>query len=197
MLGKGHERNDAGARYHYASIDDFIQHVRGHCAEAGLFIIPDEARDAETHEVTTKQGKSMVMWNARFAFTLAHEAGEAYGPIFKCVTVAATGAPSAGAAQSFALKQFMRGLFLIPTGDGDDPDKEGVEIASKGERQTDLQKVAGSIRKKIREAGDLVGLGLVWSDSELDLEMIRGASVTAFEFLEKEYRLRKTELENA
>lgn len=196
-LGKDHQRTDTGAKYAYASIDDFLGHVRGHCADAGLFIIPNEARDAETQEVTKRDGKSTVMWNARFAFTLVHQDGEAYGPIYKGVTVPATGAQSAGSAQSYALKQFLRGLFLIPTGDNDDPDKSGIEIASKGEQQTDLQKLAGQIRGKMRKAGDLAELGLVWSDSELDLEMIRGASATAYEFLEKEYRARKTELENA
>jgi hypothetical protein len=196
-LEKTHERSDTGARYMFASIDDFIEHVRGHMANAGLFIIPNEARDAETQEVTKGNGKSAVMWNARFAFTLVHEIGESYGPIFKGVTVQATGAQSAGSAQSYALKQLMRGLFMIPTGDGDDPDKSGVDIASKGEQQTDLQKLAGSIRKRLREASDLGELGLRWSDSELDLEMIRGASATAYEFLEKEYRNRQTELENA
>lgn len=196
-LGKEHERNDAGAKYAYASIDDFIQHVRGHCAEAGLFIIPNEARDAETREVTKRDGKTTVMWSARFAFWLAHEAGESFGPIFKSVEVVASGAPSAGSAQSYAFKQLLRGLFMIPTGDGDDPDKSGVEIASKGESQTDLQKLAGQIRKKLRDASDLSQLGLRWSDSEMDLELIRGASTTAYEFLEKEYRQRKTELENA
>lgn len=196
-LGREHERNDAGARYEYASIDDFIQHVRGHCAEAGLFIIPNEARDAETQEVTTKAGKSMVIWNARFAFTLAHESGESYGPIFKGVMVPANGAQAAGSAQSYALKQFMRGLFLIPTGDADDPDKSGIEIASKGESQTDLQKLAGQLRAKIRKASDLSELGLTWSDSEMDLELIRGASQTAFNFLEKEYQTRQRELEDA
>src|SRR5688572_5884441 len=196
-LGKAHERNDAGARYDYASIDDFIEHVRGPMAEAGLFIIPGEARDAETQEVTTKAGKSMVTWNARFAFNLVHESGESYGPIYKGVMVPATGAQSAGSAQSYALKQFMRGLFLIPTGDADDPDKSGIEIASKGETQTDLQKLAGSIRKKIREAKDVAELGLTWSDCEIDRELIRGASQTAHDFLEKEYHTRKGELENA
>jgi hypothetical protein len=196
-LGKANERNDAGAHYTFASIDDFIEHVRGHCADAGLFIIPNEARDAETQEVTKTNGKSTVMWNARFAFTLVHEAGEAYGPIFKGVAVQATGAQSAGSAQSYALKQLMRGLFLIPTRDGDDPDKSGVDIASKGEQQTDLQKLAGSIRSKIRKASDLAELGLAWSDSDLDLELIRGASQVAFDHLEKEYHNRKTELENA
>jgi hypothetical protein len=54
-LGKGHKRNDKAAKYEYASIDDFIGHVADHCAEAGLAIIPDEARDAETQEVTTSR----------------------------------------------------------------------------------------------------------------------------------------------
>lgn len=196
-LGKEHERTDPGAKYAYASIDDFLGHVRGHCADAGLFIIPNEARDAETQEVTKKDGKSTVMWNARFAFTLVHEAGESYGPIYKGVAVLATGAQSAGSAQSYALKQFLRGLFLIPTGDGDDPDRSGVEISSKGEHQTDLQKLASSIRKKIRQASDIPELSLVWSDSEFDLELIRGASKTACDFLEKEYSARLAELENA
>lgn len=196
-LGKEHERNDAGAKYEYASIDDFIQHVRGHCAEAGLAIIPDEARDAETQEVTERSGKSAVMWNARFAFHLIHESGESYGPIYKGVAVRATGAQSAGQAQSYALKQLMRGLFLIPTGDKDDPDKSGVEIASKGEQQTDLQKLANSIRNKIQKADDVAALGLVWSDCELDRELIRGASATAHSHLEKEYHRRLKELENA
>lgn len=196
-LGKTHERNDPGAKYMFASIDDFIEHIREHCADAGLFIIPNEARDAETQEVTQSNGKSAVMWNARFAFTLVHESGESYGPIYKGVTVRAVGAQSSGQAQSYALKQLARGLFLIPTGDGDDPDKSGVEIASKGEQQTDLQKLAGTIRKKLRAASDLAELGLTWSDSDLDLEMIKGASDTAYGFLKKEYDNRKRELENA
>jgi hypothetical protein len=196
-LGKDNQRNDSGARYAYASIDDFIQHVRCHCAEEGLFIIPNEARDAETHEVTKRDGKSAVMWSARFAFTLAHESGASYGPIYKGVSVPATGAQSAGSAQSYALKQFMRGLFLIPTGDADDPDKSGIEIASKGEQQTDLQKLANGIRKKIQTADDVASLGLVWSDCEMDRELIRGASATAHSHLEKEYHRRLKELENA
>lgn len=196
-LGKEQKRDDYGAKYEYASIDDFIQHVRGHCAEAGLAIIPDEARDAETREITDSKGKSAVMWSARFGFTLIHESGESYGPIFKGVDVRHTGAQSAGTAQSYALKQLMRGLFLIPTGDADDPDKSGVDIAGKGEQQTDLQKLANGIRTKIRKADDPAALGLVWSDCELDREMIRGASESAHEFLEKEYRQRAKELEDA
>lgn len=183
--------------YSYASIDDFIAHVRGHCADAGLFIIPSEAREAETREVTKKDGKPMVIWSSRFAFTLVHEAGELYGPIFKTVDVQFNGAQAAGSAQSYAMKQLFRGLFLIKTGDDDDPDKEKIDVASKGETQTDLQKLANALRNKIQKADDAATLGLVWSDSELDRELIRGASQSAHAFLEKEYRRREKELESA
>lgn len=184
-------------KYDYASIDDFIAHVRGHCAEAGLAIIPDEGAEPQLIDVTKKDGKPMVVWKSRFGFILIHEKGESFGPIFKTVAVQFNGAQAAGSAQSYAMKQLFRGLFLIKTGDKDDPDEKGLDISSRGEQQTDLQKVAGAIRKKMRAASDLAELGIVWSEAELDLEMIRGASVTAFEFLEKEYRQRKTELENA
>ena len=193
----GKDQENKFDHYDYASIDDFIAHVRGHCAEAGLAIIPDEARDAETQEVSKKDGKPMVIWSARFAFRLIHESGESFGPIFKTVAVQFNGAQAAGSAQSYALKQLMRGLFLIKTGDKDDPDEKGLDIASKGETQTDLQKTANTIRKKIREADDPAKLGLVWNDCEMEREMIRGASASAHAFLEKEYQQRATELENA
>lgn len=183
--------------YNYASIDDFIAHVRGHCVEAGLFIIPSEAREAETREVTKKDGKPMVIWSSRFAFNLVHESGETYGPIFKTVDVQFNGAQAAGSAQSYAMKQLFRGLFLIKTGDADDPDKEKLDISSKGEQQTDLQKLANSIRKKIQQSDDAASLGLVWSDCEIDRELIRGTSATAHSYLEKEYHRRLKELENA
>lgn len=196
-LGKTHERNDSGARYMFASVDDFYEHVRDHMANAGLFIIPNEARDAETQEVTRSNGKPMVVWSARFAFTLVHESGECYGPIYKSVSVQFSGATSSGASQSYAEKQLLRGLFKIKTGEADDPDNERLEVASKGDTQTDMQKLANGIRKKIRNASDLSELGLTWSDSDMDLALIKGVSDVAYDALEKEYHTRKKELEDA
>ena len=191
------ERENKFDHYEYASIDDFIAHVREPMLDAGLFIIPGEAREAETREVTKKDGKPMVIWSSRFAFTLVHESGECYGPIYKTVDVQFNGAQAAGSSQSYGIKQLQRGLFLIKTGDKDDPDKEKIDIASKGEQQTDLQKLANTIRKKIQSADDQASLGLVWSDCEIDRELIRGTSATAHSFLEKEYHRRLKELEDA
>lgn len=182
-------------KYEYASIDDFIQFVRGHCADAGLFIEPNEAGEAKLVDVAKKDGKPMAMWWARFAFYLVHESGERAGPIYKTVMVQANGAQAAGSAQSYALKQFMRGQFMIPTGDADDPDKVNTEISARGQSETDLQKQAGRVRRAILTAQDLNELGLAWSDNSVTIDHIKRVSETAYDFLVGEYEKRKVVLE--
>ena len=195
-LAKEHENKGQGG-YKYASIDDFIDHVRGPCIEAGIFIIPDEAEPSRLVDVIDGNGKPRAMWWSRFAFTFVHESGAAYGPIHKTILVQAVGAQSAGAAQSYGMKQLDRGVFMIKTGDDDDPDKDNTPIRSRGDQETDLQKEAGRIRRAMLTAQDLDELGLIWSDNSVTLDHIKLRSETAYDFLVKEYQSRKTALENA
>jgi len=106
-LGKG-EKNTHGD-YKFASIDDFLEAVRPLCAEAGLII----AQNEESFEM---RDGWLVM---RFSFTLAHVSGEVWAEKqTRTIMVSAKmGAQAFGAAQSYALKQFMRSLFLIATGE--------------------------------------------------------------------------------
>lgn len=181
-------------KYDYASIDDFIHFVRSHCFLAGIYIEQDE-EEAKLVDVAKKDGKAMAMWWARFAFTVRHVGGTSIGPIRRSVMVQANGAQAAGSAQSYALKQFMRSQFLIPTGDKDDPDKERTEIsANGGANETDLQKKAGRIRKELMKSETLEELALAWSDNSVDLDMIKRVSETAHEFLLKEYHSREQAL---
>ena len=182
-------------KYDYASIDDFIAFVRGHCFRAGIYIEQDE-EDAHLVDVAKKDGKAMAMWWARFAFTVRHIGGSSIGPIRRSVMVQANGAQAAGSAQSYALKQFMRSQFLIPTGDKDDPDKEKVDIsAHQGANETDLQKKAGRIRREILKAETLDELKLAWADNAVDLDHIKRVSDTAHEFLLKEYHGREQQIQ--
>jgi hypothetical protein len=191
------DQTGKGITYKFASIDDFIEHVRGPLIEAKLFIIPNEAEPSRLVDVVGKEGKPAAMWWSRFAFTLVHVSGASYGPIYKTVLVHATGAQSAGAAQSYAMKQLDRGLFQIKTGDDDDPDKEKTEIRGRGQDETDLQKQAGAIRRKMLTAQDLDELGLTWADNSVTLDHIKLRSETAYDFLVAEYTRRKDQLENA
>ena len=177
-------------KYNYASIDDFIAFVRSHCFDAGIYIAQDEI-EAKLVDVAKKDGKPMAMWWATFAFTVHHVGGSSLGPIRRSVMVQANGAQAAGSAQSYALKQFMRGQFLIPTGDGDDPDKTSTEIsANSGANETDLQRKAGRIRKEFLRAASLEDLKAAWQDNAVDLDHIKRVSETAHEFLGKEYATR-------
>lgn len=177
-------------KYTYASIDDFIAFVRGHCYEAGLHIVQDE-EDAQLVDVMKKDGKPMAMWWARYAFTVWHVGGSSVGPIRRSVMVQANGAQASGSAQSYALKQFMRSQFLIPTGDKDDPDKQTTEISAEGgDRETDLQKKASRIRREFLRSINIEQLKGAWADNAIDLDHIKRASETAHEFLLNEYHVR-------
>jgi len=194
-LGKS-RRNEHG-KYMFASIDDFMEFVSDPTDEFGIFFIPGEATEPQLVDVTTANGKPNSMWKVSHAFTIVHESGECYGPITKSVMVQALGAQSAGASQSYALKQLMRGMFNISTGEGDDPDKEQVTIVSRGDNETDIQQRASKIRRKILMAGDLNDLGLAWSDNAITLDHIKQTSQTAYDFLFKEYNSRKAQIEGA
>ena len=117
-LFKKEKNQDAG--YRFASIDDFLASVNPLCAKAGLIIIQDELDARLVHDGSNETARSWL-WTT-FTFMLVHKSGAVYGPLTRSVMVPARGAQAFGAAQSYALKQFMRSLFQIPTGDREDAD---------------------------------------------------------------------------
>jgi len=117
-LLKSERNREAG--YRFASIDDFLAAVNPLCAEAGLIILQDELDARLVNDGGNSIDRSWL-WTT-FTFTLAHKSGAIYGPLTRSVMVPARGAQAFGSAQSYALKQFMRSLFQIPTGDKEDAD---------------------------------------------------------------------------
>jgi hypothetical protein len=68
---------------------------------------------------------------------MAHSSGEETKPVTTIVSLPITGAQTSGSAQSYALKQYLRGLFLIATGERDDPDfQPPSEINTKNRQPT-------------------------------------------------------------
>ena len=107
-------------KYDFASIDDFLAMAGPICAANGLSTLIDE----DEVEGFERQGKyGVTQWlRIRFAFTTYHASGQNLPTTRRTVEVIRTGAQSYGSAQSYALKQYLRGLHMIPTGDKDDAD---------------------------------------------------------------------------
>ncbi|KKK90562.1 hypothetical protein LCGC14_2721760 [marine sediment metagenome] len=162
-LKKG-EKNTHG-NYNFASIDDFLEAVRPLCAEHGLIIMQDE-ESFETQTGTDKNNKPVSWLVMRFRFTLAHSSGEVWGhqPARTIMVNAAMGAQAFGAAQSYALKQFMRSLFQIATGEkGMDADEHPpadlpAGATSKPKTKTADKAAAKKLVNEILACDDLTSL---------------------------------------
>jgi len=104
--------------YNYASIDKFLSAVNPLCAKHGLIITMDE----ESCKVSRDGAKNPWM-HIVYKFILSHASGDTWGYTpRRNMFVAMTGGQSMGSSQSYCLKQYMRGLFLISTGEKDDLD---------------------------------------------------------------------------
>jgi hypothetical protein len=123
------EHNDH-AGYAFASIDAFLGAVGPLCAAAGLIVLQDE----DGLDLIERGGKTWL--RITYAFTLAHQKGVVWDrPLKRTVFQRIDGPQTTGGTQSYALKQFLRSLFQIPTGERDDADfqpKEDLPAAATG-----------------------------------------------------------------
>ena len=119
-VGKADRNKHDG--YDFASIDNFLSLVNPICAKHGLVILSDEV----SREDFVRKGRSgeLPWMRVSFSFTVHHVSGQALPAMTRSVEVMRNGAQAYGSAQPYCLKQFLRGLFLIPTGDRDDADFE-------------------------------------------------------------------------
>lgn len=145
------KKNDHLKKFKFASIDDFLKAVNPICADAGLF------PHCQTMQIEHMAIKEHQYLRYHFSITLYHRSGQTLPPIDYYVSVLNNGAQASGSAQSYALKQFFRALFMIPTGDKDDPDfhkiEDLVELISDKELSTlhDLLEKAGADIEAFRQ----------------------------------------------
>lgn len=133
-LPKSEHNGHAG--YAFASIDAFLAAVGPLCSAAGLIVFQDE----DTVDVFDRGGKGWL--KITYSFTLAHISGVmAERPVRRTVLQQITGPQTTGSSQSYALKQFMRSLFQIPTGDRDDADfQPKTEMQAAGKPQERVER---------------------------------------------------------
>ena len=110
-----HDAENKFQKYKYTSIDGFLKQVHPACAEAGLIIVPHEQSI-----VISPSGKNLTVV---YQYILIHKEGDTWDfPTTKHIVVPFGNGTAMGTAQSYALKQFMRSLFQLSTGEQDDLD---------------------------------------------------------------------------
>lgn len=144
------ESKNSQGNYNYASVDAFLEIVNPACAEAGLIIVPIELScDLTEFESSNDRGtKTRRQYTFKYNFMLVAEDGTTWcnERDVRSVTVEATGAQASGAAQSYALKQYARALFQIPTGDEDADASDKLQASS--------IRATVQAAKKARETGE-------------------------------------------
>ena len=134
------ERNSY-QNYNYANIEQFLKAVNPLCAKHGLIINVDE----EELKIIKNAEKSAWV-HIVYKFILSHKSGSTWGYTpRRNMIVQITDGQSIGAAMSYTLKQFMRSLFQISTGekneldgqkDGDDLDNHNQTFVPKQDSKT-------------------------------------------------------------
>jgi hypothetical protein len=178
---KKDDKNQHGG-YAYVSVDDVKDHVRPILSKHGLFLQVTE----ESFEMVQVQGKSGSTSSAliRYAIALRHASGEGMEPDLITICLPYTGAQTAGAARSYAVKEWAKGSLLVSTGEKDaisggadaDAYKQQEYVAPREERPTAhaarqnggdeaFKKIQNGLRQIERE-GSLEDLALFWKNSQ-------------------------------
>ncbi len=145
-VAKGDENKHGG--YKYASVDDMKDGLRPLLAKHGL-----EVRITESgwsiEQLTTKSGTQVA---ARFVFdiTLRHISGAQDEPERTTVLLPHTGAQTTGAAKSYALKEWLKGRFLVSTGEQDEADSSAPQDYTAAEQPKTIDAA------QFRELRDLI-----------------------------------------
>jgi hypothetical protein len=113
---KKDDKNQHG-NYAYVSVDDVKDHVRPLLAKNDLHFSITEV----SYELIGVAGKSGTTTNAKIAYEvrLRHVSGEEMPPEFITIVLPFTGAQTAGAARSYAVKEWMKSTLLVSTGEKD------------------------------------------------------------------------------
>lgn len=158
----GKEDRNKHDGYNFASIDSFLSLVNPICARHGLIIISDEV----SREDFTRKGRNgETPWmRVSFSFAVHHVSGQSLQPMTRSVEVMRNGAQAYGSAQSYCLKQFLRGLFLIPTGDKDDADLAATDGGSIVQHHDPKPKKPTLDDRAVQEACDYLAMAETLSD---------------------------------
>lgn len=151
----------------FRGIDDFMNALHGLMAEAGIIILPSEIEHIqETFDTVNKEGRKSLQFRTRlhirFTFVSTEDGStvtaDGWGE------AADNGDKGYNKCKSIALKYVLMQMFLVPTKDIADPDKEVPDEvqgnATKDDPDLELALLC------VKEAKTLADLQKVWADNK-------------------------------
>jgi hypothetical protein len=186
------DRNAHG-NYSFASIDKFLDACRPILAAHGLHPnIDGVASD------TFMAGTNKLWGKFSYRISMHHQSGESTEPSGMDVMLPLTGAQTSGSAQSYALKQYLRGLLMISTGEKDDPDfhqpapKDGVD----GVAPEVKPKTPEELEAEIKSKKTLVSLHQWNQDNAAEITRLQNEDLDTFNRLYSVWEEKQEEIQN-
>lgn len=163
-IDKGQKNVQQG--FMFRGIDDFMNALHGLMAEAGIIILPSEIEHLqENFETVNKEGRKNLQFRTRlhlrFTFVSTEDGSSVTADGWG--EAADNGDKGYNKCKSIALKYVLMQMFLVPTKDIADPDKEVPdEVQSKNvQDDPDLELALLCVK----EASTLADLQKVWKDN--------------------------------
>lgn len=131
-IGKGHTADDGS--YRYRSIDDVYRIFHGLFAQHGVLVLPQILSHKAVEMDAARGGAAQLVHTVIMRYTFTSRDGTSVSCEFMGSAVCSSDKGPAKA-QSSALRQLLLQMFLVPTGEDNDPDARVVKLASGSMRE--------------------------------------------------------------
>lgn len=164
-IDKGQKNVQQG--FMFRGIDDFMNALHGLMAEAGIIILPSEIEHLqENFETVNKEGRKNLQFRTRlhlrFTFVSTEDGSSVTADGWG--EAADNGDKGYNKCKSIALKYVLMQMFLVPTKDIADPDKETPDDVQSNATQDDPDLELALLC--VKEAKSIAELQKVWADNQ-------------------------------
>lgn len=143
----------------FRGIDDFMNNLHDLLADAGIIIIPSESEHIQ-EQFTTKNGTAQFRTRLHMTFTFASTEDGSSVKADGWGEAADSGDKGYNKCKSIALKYVLMQMFLVPTKDIADPDRETPEEVKAKADDPDLELAIDDARR----AASVDALTIVWNN---------------------------------
>ena len=157
----GKNQTNVQQKFKFRGIDDFMNELHDHFADAGIIIIPSETEHMQ-EQFTTNKGSTQFRTRLHISFTFVSTADGSSVTADGWGEAADSGDKGYNKCKSIALKYVLMQMFLVPTKDLTDPDSETPEEVTGKVTIEDPDLVLAL--QLVKEANNVTDLKQVWRE---------------------------------